>query len=68
MIGNSMITIHDFQNAKIIRKATEEEYERYKRELSKKSKDDQLSGEVSGAPYGIRGLIYMMEYPIRGFD
>ncbi len=63
-----MVTIHDFLSGKIIRKATKEEYEHYKNEILKKTKEDQLSGEVPGEPYGIKGLIYMQDFPIGGFD
>lgn len=63
-----VVTIHDFHNGRIIRKATRKEYLRYRKELSKKSVNDQRSGEVFGKPYGIRGLIYMQDYPIGGFD
>lgn len=61
-----LVTIFDFQNGKRIRKATREEYDRYRKDLSSKSKNGQLSGEVSGKPYGIRGLIYMQNYPRGG--
>ena len=63
-----MVTLHDYYSGKIIRKATKKEYERYKKELSKKSKEGQLSGEVSGEPYGVKRLVYMQDYPIEGFD
>ncbi len=56
-----MFIIYRFQNGRIIRQATDQEYSRYLEELSKKSKDDQLSGEVKGDAYGLAGLIYMQE-------
>ncbi len=43
-----MFLIYDFANGKRIRQATVEEYSQYTRELSRKSKDRQLSGEIAG--------------------
>ncbi|MGO8807063.1 MAG: hypothetical protein ACLQO7_10770 [Candidatus Bathyarchaeia archaeon] len=56
-----MFTINRFENGRIIRQATDKEHSRYLAELSKKPKDDQLSGEVKGDAYGLTGLIYMQE-------
>jgi hypothetical protein len=56
-----MAVIYRFNNGKKIREATFEEYSKYLLELAKKSKDDQLSGEVKGENYGLNGLIYMQE-------
>ena len=61
-----MATIHDFYSGKAIRKATVEEYTQYKIELSKKSKEGQLSGEVDGRKFGQKGLIYMQDYSNKG--
>ena len=56
-----MFIIYRFQNGRIIKEATDQEYSRYLEELSKKSKDHQLSGEVKSDAYGLAGLIYMQE-------
>lgn len=56
-----MVIIYRFNDGKKIREATPEEYSRYKAELAKKSKDNQLSGEVIGENYGLNGLIYMQD-------
>ena len=59
--GSEMYMIYSFGNGKRIRQATDEEYSQYSAELSKKSKDHQLSGEIDGGIFGITGLIYMQE-------
>ena len=56
-----MKAIYRFNDGKKIREATPEECSRYKAELTKKSKDNQLSGEVKGENYGLNGLIYMQD-------
>jgi uncharacterized protein len=58
-----MFMIYSFGNGKRIRQATDAEFSRYGEELSKKSKDRQLSGEVDGGIFGLSGLIYMQEIP-----
>ena len=58
-----MFMIYNFANGKRIRQATDEEFERYAKELSKKSKDNQLSGEISGGFFELPGQIYMQEIP-----
>jgi uncharacterized protein len=58
-----MFMICNFLNGKRIRPATAEEYSRYRQELSGKSKDDQLSGEVNGSTFDLPGLIYIQEIP-----
>jgi uncharacterized protein len=60
-----MFMIYNFGNGKRIRQATDEEFSRYGQELSKKSKDRQLSGEVDGGDFGLPGLIYMQEIPYK---
>lgn len=59
-------TIHRFSNGKIIRQATKDEFKQYLAEISVKTEEQQLSGEVDGTSYGIKGLIYMQDFPIGG--
>jgi|WetSurMetagenome_2_1015567.scaffolds.fasta_scaffold355476_1 uncharacterized protein len=60
-----MFMICEFGSGKKLRQATDEEYARYTDELSKKSKERQLSGEINGERFGFSGLIYMQEIPDR---
>lgn len=58
---SGMFMIYSFRDGRRIREATTNEYSQYIKEVSKKSKDNQLTGEVNGERYGLKGLIYMQE-------
>ncbi len=56
-----MFVIYSYRDGRKIREASSDEYSQYIKEVSKKSEDDQLSGEVDGDSFGLKGLIYMQE-------
>jgi hypothetical protein len=61
LVKTKTFTIYSYRDGKILRKATNAEYNQYLAETKKKPKEDQLSGEVKGEAYGLTGMIYMQE-------